>query len=315
MFIQSAAATAIDTRVLAIADLGRRDIFVLDTLTRDILAEFRTPGTLGQARGLAFDGAHLFVSVDDLFGPRIFEIDLNGIIQNSFPSPTVSPANRPLEGLAYHDGVLYGTLESPPVLFAIDPADGHKLWSRSLPLRILGLTSTPDGLLGVEPTGVVLEIEPSPSGLDTTLGDLFDLGLIGIPNGIELQSLAFDGSQLFSWDATRAAMRSLRPLALWWAIDLSLRSYVPPRAGSVDVIRGDVDRMRQLAGQIDLGPTACLVSEGSGGIVPEGDDPPLGEAQFFLARVRGEAGIKTGYGRSAGGFRRLEDPPFPGACP
>jgi len=315
IFLQSAAAAAIDTRLLAIGDLSRRDIFIFDTSTQDILAEFRAPGTLGQARGLAFDGVHLFVSVDDLFGPRIFEIDLNGIIQNSFPSPTVSPANNPLEGLAYHDGVLYGTLESPPLLFAIDPADGHKLWSRSLPLRILGLTSTPEGLLGVEPSGVVLEIEPSPFGIDTTLGDLFDLGLLGIPNGTDLQSLAFDGSQLFTWDATQATMRSLRPLALWWAVDLTLRSYVPPGDRSVDVIRGDVDRIRQLAGQVDLGPTICLVSEGSGGIVPQGADPPLGEAQFFLARVRGAGGFKTGYGRSSGGFRRLENPPFPGSCP
>ena len=315
MFMQSAAATAIDTRVLAIGDLNRRDIFLLDLLTREILGEFRTPGTFGQARGLAFDGAHLFVSVDDLFGSRIFEVDLDGVIQNSFPSPTVSPANLPLEGLAYHDGVLYGTIESPPVLFAIDPDDGRTLWSRSLPLRILGLTSAPEGLLGVEPTGRVLLIAPSPFGFDMTLGDIFDLGLIGIPGGIELQSLAFDGSQLFAWDAIQSTMRSIRPLALWWAVDLTLRSYVPPEARSVDVIHGQVDRMRQLAGNVGLGPTICLVSEGSGGVVPEGDDPPLGEAQFFLARVRGPGGFKTSYGRSSTGFRRVEEPTFPGACP
>ena len=55
---------------------------------------------------------------------------------------------------------------------------------------------------------------------------------------------------------------------------------------------------------VGLGPTICLVSEGSGGIVPEGDDPPLGEAQFFLARVRGQGFFKTGYGRSSAAFRR-----------
>jgi hypothetical protein len=158
-------------------------------------------------------------------------------------------------------------------------------------------------------------IEPAPFGIDATLGDLFDLGLTGIPGGIDLQSLAFDGSQLFAWDAIQVTMRSLRPLALWWAIDLTLRSYVPPGARSVDVIRGQVDRMRQQAGQVGLGPTVCLVSDGSGGVVPEGDDVALGEAQFFLARVRGPGGFKTSYGRSAAGFRRLENPPFPGACP
>jgi hypothetical protein len=315
MFMQSAAAAAIDIRVLAIADLARRDIFLYDLLTRDILGEFRTPGTFGLARGLAFDGAHLFVSVADLFGPAIFEIDLDGIIHNTFPSPTISPGNRPLEGLAYHDGTLYGTIESPPTLFAIDPDDGSRLWSRGLPLRILGLTSCPEGLLGVEPTGRVLLIDPSPFGFDMTIGDLFDLGLIGIPSGIELQSLAFDGTQLFAWDAIQSTMRSLRPLALWWAIDLSLQSYVPREARSVDVIRGQVDRMRQLAGNVGLGPTICLVSEGSGGAVEEGEAPPLGEAQFFLARVRGPGGFKTGYGRSSAGFRRIEEPSFPGACP
>lgn len=315
MFMQSAAATAIDTRVLAIGDLGRHDIFLYDLLSRDILVEFRAPGTFGEARGLAFDGNHLFVSVDDVFGPRIFEIDLDGVILNNFPSPTFSPTNRPLEGLAWHDGALYGTIESPPWLFAIDPDDGRILWSRSLPQRILGLTSSSEGLLGIEPTGALLLIDPSAGGFDSTLADLFDLGLTGTPSGLDLQSLAFDGTQMFAWDAIHSTMRSVRPLALWWAIDLTLRSYVPPASRSVDVIRGQVDRMQQQAGQVGLGPTICLVSEGSGGPVPEGDDPPLGEAQFFLARVRGPGGFKTGYGRSHAGFRRLEDPPFPGACP
>ena len=110
-------------------------------------------------------------------------------------------------------------------------------------MRILGLTSVPEGLLGVEPTGRVLLIDPSPFGFDRTLGDAFDLGLIGIPGGINLQSLAFDGTQLFAWDAIQSIMRSIRPLALWWAIDLTLQSYVPPAAQSVDVIRGQVDRI------------------------------------------------------------------------
>ena len=35
----------------------------------------------------------------------------------------------------------------------------------------------------------------------------------------------------------------------------------------------------------------------------------------WQARVRGPGGFKTGYGRSTAGFRRLEEPPFPGACP
>ena len=242
LFLVSAAAAAIDTRVLAIGDLNRRNIVLFDFFTREILGEFDTP-RFGLARALAFDGEHLFVSIDDVFGPRIFELDLDGVIWNDFPSPTISPGNPPLEGLAYHDGVLYGTLESPPLLFAIDPGDGRKLWSRFLPVRILGLTSVPEGLLGVEPTGRVLLIDPSPFGFDRTLGDVFDLGLIGIPGGINLQSLAFDGTQLFAWDAIQSIMRSIRPLALWWAIDLTLQSYVPPAAQSVDVIRGQVDRI------------------------------------------------------------------------
>lgn len=57
-------------------------------------------------------------------------------------------------------------------------------------------------------------IDPSAFGFDTTPGDLFDPGLIGIPGGIDLQGLAFDGSQLFARDAIQAPPRSLRPLAL-----------------------------------------------------------------------------------------------------
>jgi hypothetical protein len=315
LFLQSAGAEAVAPRVLAIGDLLRRDIFIYDTLSHQILGEIGTPGTLGQVRALAWDGGHLFVAVNDTLGPKILEFDLDGVLFNSFPSPRVSPQNRPLEGLAWHEGLLYGTIESPPLLLAIDPADGRLIWSRSLPVRILGLTSIPQGLLGAEPGGLLLLIEPSPSGSETTIGDLFDLGWFGIPGGVDVQSLAYDGSQLFAWDARNSTLRSLRPLALWWTLDLTLRSYLPPRAGSIDVIRGDIGRMRQLAGSVSLGPTICLVSNGRGGEVPAGDDPPPGEAWFFLARMRGETGFKTGYGRSTLGFRRLEDPPFPGACP
>ncbi len=316
LFLVSAGLTAIRAGVLAISDVAFREILIFELRTLRVLDKFPGPGLTGLVRGLAFDGTHLFASTQELFvPPRIFKLTLEGVTLNSYASPTFSPFNRPLEGLAFRDGVLYGTIESPPTLFAIDPDDGRKLWQRSLPVRVLGLTSVPEGLVGLEPGGSALLIEPSPDGFDRLLGDLVDMGFAGIPGGVNLTGLAFDGVQLFAWDETNSSLRSIRSLALWWNSDGDLLSYVPRDSFSVDVIRGNVSNLRFLVFNSGLGATTCLVSEGSGGRVPADDDPPPGEAHFYLARVRSPGLFKTSYGRASFGFRRLESATIPGACP
>src|SRR5207249_1107084 len=125
-------------------------ILLVDPRTGDPLASFRSPGS-GDVRGLAWDGSSFFASVRDSGGPRIYRLDLLGRVLDAFPSPSISPGNGPLEGLAYLNGVLYGSYESPPTLFAINPSTHARLWSRPLPDRILALDAAPQGFLGAVP--------------------------------------------------------------------------------------------------------------------------------------------------------------------
>lgn len=306
----SAALTALPGR-LAMSDLLRRLILLLDPKTGEVTSSFFSPGT-GDVRGLAFDGTSLYAAVRDTLAPRIYKLDLLGRVLDVFPSPFISPGSAPLEGLAFLDGVLYGSYESPPTLFAIDPATHQKLWERPLPGRILAFDAAPEGLLGAEATGSFYLIEPSPAGDDILLSDPIDSGITTFPN---LSGLAYDGFGTYVWDSNASEILFMRTFAVWWAVDGTLRAYVPPPDLAVDVIRGDLDNLAQLAGYLDLsyfGPAVCLASRSAGGVVPEADDPPAGHAFFYLARFLDASGSPGSYGRTSYGFRRIDSR---NACP
>jgi hypothetical protein len=308
---QSAALTAIPGR-LAMSDLLRRQIVLVDPKTGDEMSWFFSPGT-GDVRGLASDGASLYAAIRDTNGPRIYKLDLLGRVLDVFPSPFFSPGGAPLEGLAFLNGVLYGSYESPPTLFAINPFTHQKLWERPLPGRILALDAAPEGLLGAEATGSYFYfIEPSPAGEDTLLSDQLETGITTFPN---LAGLAYDGFAMYAWDSNASEILFMRSFAVWWAVDGTLRAYVPPPDLAVDVIRGDLDNLEQLSGYLELsfhGPAVCLQSRGAGGVVREPDDPPAGHAFYYLARFIDASGSQGSYGRTADGFRRIDSG---NACP
>ena len=296
---------------LAMNDLLRHQILFVDPQTGDELSNINAPGS-GDVRGLAYDGTSLFASVRDAFGPRIYRLDLLGRILDAFPSPVISPGNAPLEGLAFLNGVLYGSYESPPTLFAINPSTHQKLWERSLPGRILALDAAPEGLLGAQATGDFYFIEPSAAGQDILMSDPVETGITGLPN---LTGLAYDGSITYVWDANAGRMLFMRTFALWWAVDGTLQTYVPSPDRAVDVIRGDLVNVFQVSGYLDLsffGPAVCLASRGVGGVVPEADDPPAGHAFYYLARFIDATGGQSSYGRTSDGFRRIDTS---NACP
>ncbi|HEV8702037.1 MAG TPA: hypothetical protein VGV60_12260 [Candidatus Polarisedimenticolia bacterium] len=300
---QSAALTALPGR-LAMSDLLRRRIVFIDPKTGDPLSEFIAPGS-GDVRGLAFDGTSLYAAVRDIV-PRIYKLDLLGRVLDVFPSPIVSPGSAPLEGLACLDGVLYGSYESPPTLFAIDPSTHQKLWQRALPGRILALDAAPEGILGAEATGSFYFIEPSPTGDDVLLSDPIDTGMTDFPN---LGGLAYDGAAMYAWDSNSNQILFMRTFGIWWAVDGTLRAYVPPPDLAVDVIRGDIRNIAQLAGYLDLSfdaPAVCLASRSAGGVVAEPDHPPAGHVFFYLARFIDANGSPGSYGRTTAGFRRLD---------
>ena len=302
LLAQCSAVTAVPG-ALAMNDLLRHRILFVDPHTGDEQSSIAAPGS-GDVRGLTYDGTDLFVSVRDGVGPRIYRIDLLGRVLDSFPSPTFSPGNAPLEGLAFLDGVLYGSYESPPTLFAIQPTTHQRLWLRSLPGRILALDASPAGLLGAEATGDFYLIEPSVTGHDILLADPIETGLAGLPN---LTGLAYDGSITYAWDASTGRMLFMRTFALWWALDGTLQTYVPPPDRAVDVIRGDLDNLFQSAAYLDLsffGSAVCAV--------PDTESPLPGHAFYYLARFIDAAGGQSSYGRTSDGFRRIDTSD---ACP
>jgi len=304
LLAQSSAMTAIPG-ALAMNDLLRHRILFIDPQTGDEQSSIAAPGN-GDVRGLAYDGTDLFASVRDATGPRLYRLDLFGRILDSFPSPFISPGSAPLEGLAFLGGVLYGSYESPPTLFAIQPATHQKLWQRSLPGRILALDAGPAGLLGAEATGDFYLIEPSATGPDILLADPIENGLTGLSN---LTGLAYDGSITYAWDANTSRVLIMRTFALWWALDGTLQTYVPPPDRAVDVIRGDLDNLFQSAAYLDLsffGSAVCLASRSAGGVVPEAEAPPLGHAFYYLARFIDASGGQSSYGRTSDGFRRID---------
>jgi len=306
----SAAATSLPGR-LAVSDLVGRQILLLEPKTGDLLSSFRSPGS-GDVRGLAWDGSSFFASVRDATGPRIYKLGLLGRILDSFPSPFITPGNLPLEGLAYLNGVLYGSYESPPTLFAIDPSTHVKLWNRPLADKILVLDAAPEGLLGATPTGSFYFIQPDPAGEDILLADPLDTGITTIP---EITGLAYDGSGIEAWDQATYTMMSMRTFALWWATDGTLQAYVPAPDQAVDVIRGDLDDTLQMANFLDLAffaPPVCLADHSPGGVVSDPVNPPPGHAFFYVARFIDAAGHPSFYGRTSGGFRRIDSSD---ACP
>lgn len=307
---QSAALTALPGR-LAMSDLLRRMIVFIDPRTGDELSGFFAPGS-GDVRGLAYDGTNLYASVREAIAPRIYKLDLLGRVLDAFPSPIVTPGSAPLEGLAWLNGVLYGSYESPPTLFAIDPSTHQKLWQRPLPGRILGLDAAPEGLLGVEATGYFYFIEPSPAGRDVLMADPIETGITSFPN---LTGLAYDGAAIYTWDSNSAQILFMRTFASWWAADGTLRAYVPEPDQAVDMIRGDLGNIAQLSGYLDLSfhaPAVCLASRSAGGVVAEPENPPDGHVFFYLARFIDANGSPGSYGRTTDGFRRLDSRE---ACP
>jgi hypothetical protein len=308
--IHVSALTAISGRI-AMSDTLNRRILLADPGTGEPVDAIPAPGS-GDVRGLASDGTNLYASVRDLNVPRIYKIDLLGRVLEAFPSPVITPGNAPLEGLAFLNGILYGSYESPPRLFAIDPLTHQKLWDRALPGGMLGLDAAPQGLLGAEADGTFYLIGASPTGEDIVLADPIDTG---IPNLTNITGLAYDGLGIFAWDSVTATLLFMRTFALWWALDGTLQSYVPGPALSVDVIRGDVDDTAQLAGYFDLaffGTPVCLASGGAGGPIVDPDDPPAGHAFYYVARFMDAAGRPTSYGRTSDGFRRIDSSD---ACP
>jgi hypothetical protein len=306
----SSALTALPGR-LAMSDTLNRRILMVDPVTGELLSSFVSPGS-GDVRGLAYDGTNLYASTRDANGPRIYKLDLLGRILDSFPSPSVSPGNAPLEGLAFLNGVLYGSYESPPRLFAIDPSTHQKLWERALPGRILALDAAPEGLLGAEAGGDFYLIGPAPAGRDVLLADPIDTGITTTPN---FTGLAYDGFGIYAWDSSAPAMLFMRTFALWWTLDGTLQSYVPGPDLAIDVIRGDVANVLQLAGYFDLaffGPAVCLAGRSPGGAVADPDEPPPGHAFFYLARFIDALDRQGSYGRTSEGFRRIDSSD---ACP
>jgi hypothetical protein len=309
LFAQASALTSLPGR-LAVNDVISHAIGYVDPVTGDLLEVIDAPGS-GDVRGLAFDGTNLYASTLDLPGPRVYKLDQAGHVLDVFVSPTVSPGVAPLEGLGFLGGVLYGSYESPPMLFAINPSTHKTIWSRSLPERILALDAAPEGLLGSSPAGRIYLIEPLPTGSDILLADYFDEGSSSSAN---ISGLAYDGFGITLWDASVSQARFMRTLAVWWALDGTLRAYVPDGGVDVDVLRGDIAGVVLQAGYLSLGPTTCLASDSPGGVIGGSDkNPPSGDAYFYVARFRSGGGFETPYGRMFPlGFRRLDDA---NACP
>jgi hypothetical protein len=305
---QCAALTFVPGR-LVMADRGLRRILLVDPATGGTLGSVPAPGN-GDVRGLAWDGStYLYASVDDTLGPRLYRLDLAGRVFEVYPSPTVSPGNEPLEGLAFLGGVLYGLLGSPPILYAIDPATRQVLWQRAAPTRLPAVDAVPGGILAIDPSGTIYLLEPRAGGQDRLLADVVDNGITGIA---DLQGFAFDGLRGYAWNAARSEILWIRSYALWWAVDGTLRGYLPPGGRDLDVARGEVARLRQLSSNVDLGPLVCLTADGAGGVVPDAGDPPAGEAWFYVARFTSAEGFQLSYGRSSAGFRRID---LGSACP
>jgi hypothetical protein len=309
VFVQSAGLTSVDADDLAISDTLHREIDVFDPLSETVVESFSAPGS-GNVRALTFDGTQFYAATLDTIGPRIYRLARHGGVLDVFTSPGVQPNPQALEGLAWRAGLLYGAYPNPPLLFAVNPGTHQLLWQRSLPVRLTGLVSVPEGLVGVDPGGSFYLVDPDQAGGARLIADPVDTGM---PALSDMTDVAWDGRGLFVFDQQQSMVRRVRNYALWWAADLTLRAYAPPALGPVDVLRGDLASVHFTASSVDLGATACLVADGAGGVVVDPAGPPSpGQGFFYLARFRGADDFDTSWGRASNGFRRLESAP---ACP
>lgn len=308
LFVQTAGIAAFDDRI-AIADNLHHEIDLVNPNDQTIDGSFRSPGN-GNVRGLATDGDGFYASVADSFGPRLYHLNSTGGVLASWASPVVLPGPLALEAVAWSDGVLYGAYPSPPILFAINPVTHAVLWQKSLPARLTGLAAVPAGFIGVDAGGNFYAIDPGPAGGSQQIADLADTGL---PVSGDFTDLTWDGRGLFAFDQMFASLWWVRTYALWWAPDGTLRAYAPPGLGPVDVIRGNIAALHHSSGNVELGPTVCLMADSPGGIVTESGGPPApGTGYFYLARFEGFDGFDTSWGRGTIGFRRVE---ASSACP
>ena len=308
VFVQTAGIAAYGT-LIAIADNLHHTIELFDPIGEFVIRTIRSPGN-GNVRGLATDGDNFFVSVADAFGPRLYRVNSNGTVLDSWASPVVLPGPQALEAIAWSEGVLYGAYPSPAILYAIQPFTHQVLWQRSLPARFTGLAAVPGGFVGVDASGNFHAIDPGPAGGSQLIADLADTGLTV---SADFTDLTWDGRGLFAFDQNFASLWWVRTFALWWAQDGTLRAYAPPGLGPVDVVRGNLSELRFTSGNVTLGATTCLLADGAGGPVGDpGGPPPPGQGYFYLARFEGDSGFDTSYGRGSNGFRRFEPAP---ACP
>lgn len=308
LFVQTAGIASFGDRI-AIADNLHHEIELLDPLTEIVGGSFRSPGN-GNVRGLATDGDGFYAAVADTFGPRLYHLNAAGGVLDSWPSPVVLPGPLALEAIAWKDGVLYGAYPSPPTLFAINPATHQLLWQRSLPARFTGFAAIPQGFLGIDAGGDFFFVEPGPAGGSLQIADLADTGL---PVSADFTDLTWDGRGLFAFEQNFSSLWWVRTYALWWAQDGTLRAYAPPGLGPVDVIRGNLSALHHSSGNVELGPTVCLLADGAGGVVSDAGAPPaVGQGFFYLARFGGFDGFDTSWGRGSIGFRRVEQS---AACP
>ncbi|HYV20375.1 MAG TPA: hypothetical protein VFC25_15235 [Verrucomicrobiae bacterium] len=308
LFVQTAGIASYGDLV-AIADNLHHEIQLLDPPTETVTASFRSPGN-GNVRALATDGDGFFAALADTFGPRLYHLNEVGGVLDSWSSPVVLPGPLALEAIAWKDGILYGAYPSPPILFAINPATHQVLWQRSLPARFTGFASVPAGFVGVDAGGNFYFVEPGPAGGSQQIADLADTGF---PVSADFTDLTWDGRGLLAFEQNFASLWWARTYALWWAADGTLRAYAPPGLGPVDVIRGDLGSLHHSSGNVELGPTVCLMADGPGGVVADGGGPPAaGHGFFYLARFEGFDGFDTSWGRGTIGFRRVEQS---AACP
>jgi hypothetical protein len=77
-------------------------------------------------------------------------------------------------------------------------------------------------------------------------------------------------------------------------------------ADAYDVVRGDVRRLSDGPGQVDLGPLACLANDVPLAEVTDTAQPDPGAAFFYLVRYR-RASTLSEYGWSSGDEVRRSD--------
>jgi hypothetical protein len=78
-------------------------------------------------------------------------------------------------------------------------------------------------------------------------------------------------------------------------------TYTPEPATSYDLIRGDLDDLADVGGNIDLGPITCIGDDDTTGAVNDPTPPTPGQTFFYLLRID----AASHYGLSSDGKERL----------